>query len=145
MPKALGITLIMNTLVLELATGMDTTSPNEPIPKPACEPMSVQLQYKRSSPQRMTIQSVDGSTRGGCVRLSQIWHALGNISPLHAVDPVTGDISDTQTGTWLLTEELFVEDGITLQVKRRKRSRDPFGCGGEEGVESTPNTFYGGD
>ncbi|CAN0537491.1 unnamed protein product, partial [Laminaria digitata] len=24
--------------------------------------------------------------------------------------------SDTVTGTWLLTEELFVEDGITLQV-----------------------------
>ena len=122
MPKALGKTsAILAILALELAAAItDTPSPNEPIPKPRCEPMPVQLRYKRSSPRRLVLQSVDGSSRGGCVRLSQIWKALGNISPLHAVDPVTGAVSSKRTGTWLLTEELFVEDGITLLVRKEK-------------------------
>ncbi|CAN0536600.1 unnamed protein product, partial [Laminaria digitata] len=65
---------------------------------------------------RLYLESRDGSTRGGCVTLQQIWEEQGGKEPLYAVDPDTGDISDTVTGTWLLTEELFVEDGITLQV-----------------------------
>ena len=35
---------------------------------------------------------------------------------LYAVDATSGDVSDSETGTWLLTEELCVEDAMTLQV-----------------------------
>lgn len=48
--------------------------------------------------------------------LTEIWDERGGKAPLYAVDPDSGDVSDTVTGTWLLTETLYVEDGITLQV-----------------------------
>ena len=35
---------------------------------------------------------------------------------MYAVDPESGDISNNVTGTWLLTEKLFVQDGSTFQV-----------------------------
>ena len=50
------------------------------------------------------------------VTLAQIWEERGGEVPLYAVDPESGDISDNVTGTWLLTEKLFVQDGSTLQV-----------------------------
>lgn len=43
----------------------------------------------------------------------------GAKAPLYAVDPVSGNYSDVITGTWLLEEDLYVEDGITLKVKPR--------------------------
>ena len=36
---------------------------------------------------------------------------------MYAVDSQTGDASNNVTGTWLITEELFVQDGYTLQVR----------------------------
>lgn len=48
--------------------------------------------------------------------LKGIWENRSGKAPLYAVDPVSGDVSDTATGTWLLTQSLWVEDGITLQV-----------------------------
>lgn len=44
-------------------------------------------------------------------------------APLYAIEPVNHTISDVSTGTWLLTEDLYVQDGITLQVYGRSRSR----------------------
>ena len=35
---------------------------------------------------------------------------------MYAVDPDSGNISDRVAGTWLFTEDLFVRDGVTLQV-----------------------------
>ena len=49
--------------------------------------------------------------------MPQIWEHKKGTVPVYAVDPQSGDISDNSTGTWLLTEDLFVEDGITLQVR----------------------------
>lgn len=48
--------------------------------------------------------------------LTEIWENLDGSAPLYAVDPDSGDVRNTVTGTWLLTETLYVEDGITLQV-----------------------------
>lgn len=48
--------------------------------------------------------------------MKQIWEERGGKAPLYAVDPDSGEISETETGTWLLTMSLYVEDGITLQV-----------------------------
>ena len=94
----------------------DTASPNEAIPKPACNSsISVSVRYSSSS-ERLYLESADGSTRGGCVNLTEIWDDRNGKPPLYAVDPDTGNVSDAATGTWLLTEGLHVEDGITLQV-----------------------------
>ena len=118
MPKILGKATMLSMLALKLAAAADTESPNEPIPKPECDSsQAVSIRYSSGS-ERLYLESGDGSTRGGCVTLRQIWENRGGKAPLYAVDPDTGDISDTVTGTWLLTEELFVEDGITLKVSR---------------------------
>ena len=116
MSKALGKVALMSMLALKLATAADTESPNDPIPKPECDSSTaVSIRYSSVSA-RLYLESADGSTRGGCVTLQQIWEERGGKEPLYAVDSDTGDVSATVTGTWLLTEELFVEDGITLKV-----------------------------
>ncbi|CAN0438015.1 unnamed protein product, partial [Scytosiphon promiscuus] len=116
MSKALGKIALLSMLALKLAAAADTESPNDPIPKPECDSsQAVTIRYSSASA-RLYLESGDGSTRGGCVTLRQIWENRGGKEPLYAVDPDSGAISDTVTGTWLLTEELFVEDGITLQV-----------------------------
>ena len=98
------------------AASEDTASPNEPISKPDCDAaQTVSIRYSSSSA-RAYLESGDGTTRGGCVTLEQIWEARKGKAPLYAVDPNSGEISKTATGTWLLTESLYVEDGITLKV-----------------------------
>lgn len=100
----------------------DTPSPNEPIPKPECnESNPVSIRYS-STTGRLYLESAS-SSRGGCVSIDQIWEYRGGGTsgakpPLYAVDPDSGNISDTITGTWLLDEDLYVEDGITLRVCR---------------------------
>lgn len=116
MSTALGMAVVLSMLSLMLATAKDTPSPNKPIPKPKCDAsIKVSIRYSTVS-SRAYLVSADGNTRGGCVTLTQIWERRRGKPPLYAVDPVRGDISDTATGTWLLTEELFVQDGITLKV-----------------------------
>lgn len=90
---------------------------NEPIEEPDCDSTkSVSIRYASSS-QRLYVEAgVDGES-GGCVTLSDIYAVQGTSGPLYPVDPDSGDRVDTETGTWLLTESLYVEDGITLQVR----------------------------
>ncbi|CAM9404971.1 unnamed protein product [Laminaria digitata] len=107
---------MLGMLVFKLAGAKDTPSPNAPIPKPQCDAsITVSIRYSSVSA-RLYLVSADGSTRGGCVTLSQIWERRRGKPPVYAVNPKNGDISDSATGTWLLTEELFVQDGITLNV-----------------------------
>ena len=116
MSKTLGKAAVLSMLALKLAAAKDTQSPNEPIPKPECDAsIPVSIRYSSVS-EWLYLESADGKTRGGCVTLQQIWEHQRGEAPLYAVDPKNGDISDSATGTWLLTEELFVEDGITLKV-----------------------------
>lgn len=118
MPKVLGQakTLLLSVLALKLAAATDTESPNEPIPKPECdENTTVAIRYSSTSA-RLYLESAANGTRGGCVTLSDIWMEREGKEPLYAVDSETGEISANVTGTWLLTEELYIEDGITLQV-----------------------------
>ena len=100
----------------------DTPSPNEPIPKPDCDlNKTVSIRYSKTS-ERLYLEAGVLGERGGCVSVEQIWAARGGgakggaKAPLFAVDPETGAYSDTITGTWLLEESLYVEDGITLKV-----------------------------
>lgn len=106
-----------------LAAAKNTPSANKPIPKPECDSsITVSIRYSSVS-SRVYIVSADGKTRGGCVSLSQIWEQRGGKPPVYAVKPKNGDVSDKATGTWLLTEDLFVQDGITLNVGLCFRSR----------------------
>ncbi|CAN0520263.1 unnamed protein product [Scytosiphon promiscuus] len=100
----------------------DTPSPNEPIPKPECDMnKTVSIRYSKTT-ERLYLEAGVLGERGGCVSVDQIWAARGGgakggvKAPLFAVDPETGLYSDTITGTWLLEESLYVEDGITLKV-----------------------------
>lgn len=99
------------------AQAADTPSPNSPIEKPDCDAnTTVSVRYSSSSA-RLYLESADGATRGGCVTIRAIWEELGGSAPVYAVDPDSGAVSDTVTGTWLLSESLYVEDGITLKVR----------------------------
>lgn len=98
------------------ADAADTASPNDAIAKPKCDSSTtVSFRYSSGS-ERVYVESEDGSTRGGCVTLTDIWEWLDGSAPLYAVDPDSGDLSNTATGTWLLTEHLWIEDGITLEA-----------------------------
>ena len=83
------------------------TSANTIIPKPACDSnKEVSVRYASSS-QRIYVESLDG-TRGGCTSLTHIYETLGaDKSPLFPLDT---------PGEWYLGNELYVLDGITLEV-----------------------------
>lgn len=101
--------------------GTGTPSPNTPIPKPECNITGTQVMVRYSATTgRLYLES--NTMRGGCVTLDQIWEARGGGAkggakpPLFAIDPDTGAYSENITGTWLLEEDLYVTDGITLKV-----------------------------
>lgn len=98
------------------ALAVDTPSPNNPIAKPGCDANTTVSARYSSSSARLYLESADGTTRGGCVTVRGIWEELGGKPPIYAVDPDSGAVSDSVTGTWLLSESLYVEDGITLKV-----------------------------
>lgn len=82
---------------------------NKPSPKPVCDASkNVSVRYSSTS-QRIYLESVDG-TRGGCFTPSQIYEALGPQSPLSPLE---------SPGEWLLSESLYVLDGIVLNVYGR--------------------------
>lgn len=110
-------------------TMVDTTSLNEPIPKPECDANNnVSIRYAATTG-RLYLEGVNGS-RGGCVTIDQIWEARGGGAkggakpPLYAVDAATGNYSESMTGTWLLEEDLYVQDGVTLKVQQCPKSQN---------------------
>ena len=70
--------------------------------------------------------SSDSRGQGGCASLTQIWETLPPVqdSPLYAINAITNAVSDVPTGTWLLTEDLYIEHGITLRVMGSARGGD---------------------
>lgn len=116
MTRTLRNTVLLSLLALELAGAATTSSPNKAIKKPSCDSSkTVSIRFSSTS-ERLYLEAADSGSRGGCVTLKQIWDQRGGKAPLYAVDPDSGEISETETGTWLLTMSLYVEDGITLQV-----------------------------
>lgn len=119
MSTMLRTAAIMSLLASKSADAANTPSPNSAISKPKCKSSTkVSIRYSSTS-KRLYLESADGSTRGGCVTLEEVWEDLDGSGPLYAVSSKSGDVSSTATGTWLLTESLYVEDGITLQVTCR--------------------------
>lgn len=110
-------TIMVSLLATLTGDAADTASPNAAISKPKCDSGTTVLPRYSLSSASLYLESADGSTRGGCMTLTEIWEYLDGSAPLFAVDPDSGDVSSTATGTWLLTETLYVEDGITLQVR----------------------------
>lgn len=114
-------TAVLSLLAFKIAGAADTSSPNKAIAKPGCDSSkTVSIRFSSTS-ERLYLESADSSSRGGCVTLKQIWEQREGKPPLYAVDSDSGEVSDTATGTWLLTMSLYVEDGITLQVGERTR------------------------
>lgn len=116
MRPVLEAAAILSVFVSRLgAFAKDTSSPNSAISKPSCNKgIDVSVRYSGRS-DRLYIESANGRTRGGCITLKQIWNIRDGEGPLYAVDK-NGDISDKVTGRWLLTDDLYVKDGITLKV-----------------------------
>lgn len=115
----------MALLAAKVADAADTASPNDAIGKPDCNSrITVSIRYLSS--ERLYVESADGSTRGGCMTLTEIWEDLDGSAPLYAVDPGSGEVNNTATGTWLLTESLYVQDGIPLQVSHPNEECDPW-------------------
>lgn len=101
-------------LLLTFASG--ASAENEPIPEPECDSTkAVSIRYAATSA-RLYLEAGTAGDRGGCIRLTEIFEARAGKAPLYAVDPSTGNRVPNATGTWLLTTNLFVEDGITLNV-----------------------------
>lgn len=95
---------------------VDTPSLNEAIPKPQCDESNDVTVRFASSSKRLYLETTDNTTRGGCMTLEEIWKIRDHKAPLYAIHPENQSVSDTVTGIWLLTMDLYVEDGITLQV-----------------------------
>ncbi|CAN0504450.1 unnamed protein product, partial [Scytosiphon promiscuus] len=107
---------VMTLLAARGADAANTASKNKAIAKPSCKSSTkVSIRYSSTS-KRLYLESADGKTRGGCVTLEDIWKDLDGSAPLYAVRSGSGEVSSSITGTWLLTESLYVEDGITLKV-----------------------------
>lgn len=65
----------------------------------------IAVRYSSTS-QRIYLDSVDGS-RGGCASPTYIHQALGATSPLYPLET---------PGEWMLTESLFILEGITINL-----------------------------
>ena len=93
-------------IVLVLACGFGGTGANIPVPKPGCDATkTVSVRYSSTS-QRIYLESVDGS-RGGCATPTSVNEALGTASPLYPLET---------PGEWFLESELYILDGITLEI-----------------------------
>ncbi|CAM9705670.1 unnamed protein product, partial [Choristocarpus tenellus] len=83
-------------------------------PAELCNPAEkVAVRYAAST-ERVYLESPSGDP--GCVTLTDIWFSRAGKGPLYAVNPITGARSENATGTWLLTESLYVVDGNVLIV-----------------------------
>ena len=113
MKTAIEKAAVLSMLALEQVNATDTESPNEPIPKPECDAsIPVSIRYSSVSSWRYIV-SADISSRGSCVTLNRIFKERGGKTFLYSESGIN---SDSDTGAWLLTEELLVQDGVTLQV-----------------------------
>lgn len=101
---------------------------NEPIPQPECDATKTVSVRHSGTTKRLYLEGVGGE-RGGCITLSQIYEARVGKPPIFPVDPLTGARTINATGTWLLTEDLFVEDGITLNVSLVSCLEHVYGIG----------------
>lgn len=117
-----GVAILSLLAADRRAGAANTASPNSAIAKPACDVNTTILLRYSWSLERLYLESGDDTTRGGCVTLTKIWEELAGRAPLYAVN-ASGDVVDVVTGTWLLTESMYVTDGITLQVRYTRRDQ----------------------
>lgn len=115
---------------------------NEPIPEPDCDASkTVNIRYAATT-KRLYLEAATSGERGGCVTLGQIFEARAGKAPLYAVDAISGERVTEATGTWLLTEELYVEDGITLNVSDDlSRELDKLSLCTNGFLEGTPDCY----
>ncbi|CAM9965929.1 unnamed protein product, partial [Ectocarpus sp. 12 AP-2014] len=71
---------------------------------------------------------------GSCVTLPDIYNAVEN--PPLTYHTVEGDESDTETGIWLMTKNIFMESGTTLLL------HDDLGCDELRIISSSTNARH---
>lgn len=113
----LRVAAITSFLAAKATEAANTAAPNDAIDKPGCySSITVSIRYSPLSV-RLYLESDNLSTSGGCITLTEIlWEFLNGSSPLYVVDSDSSDVSETTTGAWLHTEDLYVENGVTLKV-----------------------------
>ncbi|CAN0151476.1 unnamed protein product [Ascophyllum nodosum] len=90
--------------------------------QPACDTtITPQVRYAGST-KRIYVEN--SAERGGCVTLTDIWEEGEGKLPLYPFDASNNERTTSPTGVWLLTEELYVSDGATLQVHGTSRGGD---------------------
>ncbi|CAN0385494.1 unnamed protein product, partial [Ectocarpus sp. 8 AP-2014] len=80
--------------------------------QPGCDSIDVPEVRYASTTARIYVEQA--TNRGGCFTLTEIWESGSR--PLYPLEPTTNERVDYVTGVWLLTEELYVTDGVILQV-----------------------------
>lgn len=108
--------------MLALGALVGTTAPgtafaeNGVTPTPKCDASAmVNVRYAGTS-RRLYLEKLDGK-RGGCGTLTSIYTAIRKTTnALIPIFPSNSSESPTITGTWLLSQDLYVLDGITLNV-----------------------------
>lgn len=118
--RRVTLSFFQSTLLALLSTSDHwvtyVASENDVIEEPDCDSSaSVNIRYATTTA-RLYLEAATAGERGGCMTLTDIYNDRGDEGPLYPVDPSTGTRVSTATGTWLLTEDLYVEDGITLNV-----------------------------
>ncbi|CAM9326086.1 unnamed protein product [Ectocarpus sp. 12 AP-2014] len=88
--------------------------------QPGCDSIDVPQVRYASTTARIYVEQ--DTNRGGCFTLTEIWESGSR--PLYPLDPTTNERVDYVTGVWLLTEELYVTDGVILQVHGTDRGGD---------------------
>lgn len=81
---------------------------------------SIPVSVSVSNDQRIHVNS---NQNGGCITLTDVWKALES-EHLIPIDPVTKRHSLIYTGTWYLNEDLYIEDGVTLNLFGTSRGGD---------------------
>lgn len=93
-----------------------TPTLNTVYPKPVCDPSKTPLIRYASTTERIYVESLD--ERGGCITVTDVWDFVRQKYPesLHPIDD-QNNFTNSTTGKWLLNSDLYVLDGVTLEIK----------------------------
>lgn len=84
--------------------------------QPCDSSTAISVRYAGSS-RRVYVENADGR-RGGCATMTDIYNAIKHrTDALIPIYPSNSSEAPYITGTWLLSEDLYVVDGVTLNVR----------------------------
>lgn len=98
------------------------------IPMPRCDRNAeITVRYARTS-RRVYVENANGQ-RGGCAWITDVYNAIKHTTDaLLPVYPSNSSESPYRTGIWLLSQHLYVLDGVTLNVSEHCQAHLPHCC-----------------